>query len=38
MTLQEITDIMARPDLTSEIVGGVLNIFREPGNTFLDRT
>jgi len=35
MTLQEITDILNRPDLTSEIVGGVLNIFREPGNTFL---
>ena len=35
MTLQEITDILARPDLTSDVVGGVLNIFREPGNTFL---
>ena len=35
MTLQEITDILARPDLSCEIVGGVLNIFREPGNTFL---
>ncbi len=35
MTLQEITDILARPELNSEVVGGVLNIFREPGNTFL---
>ncbi len=35
MTLREITDILARPELTSEVVGGVLNIFREPGNTFL---
>ena len=35
MTLQEITDILARPELTCELVGGVLNIFREPGNTFL---
>jgi hypothetical protein len=35
MTLQEITDILARPELTYQVVGGVLNIFREPGNTFL---
>jgi energy-coupling factor transporter ATP-binding protein EcfA2 len=35
MTLQEITDILAKPELTCEVVGGVLNIFREPGNTFL---
>jgi hypothetical protein len=35
MTLQEITNILARPELTCEVVGGVLNIFREPGNTFL---
>ena len=35
MTLQEITDILARPELTTEVVGGVLNIFRESGNTFL---
>jgi energy-coupling factor transporter ATP-binding protein EcfA2 len=35
MTLQEITDILARPDLSYKVVGGVLNIFREPGNTFL---
>ena len=35
MTLQEITDILAQPELTCEVVGGVLNIFREPGNTFL---
>ncbi len=35
MTLQEITDIIASPELPSEVVGAVLNIFREPGNTFL---
>jgi len=35
MTLQEITDVLARPELTCDVVGGVLNIFREPGNTFL---
>ncbi len=35
MTLQEITDILSKPELTTEVVGGVLNIFREPGNTFL---
>lgn len=35
MTLQEITDILARPDLGTDVVGNVLNTFREPGNTFL---
>lgn len=35
MTLQEITDIIDRPNLGREVVGGVLNIFRESGNTFL---
>jgi energy-coupling factor transporter ATP-binding protein EcfA2 len=35
MTLQEITDILNRPGLGSEEVGAVLNIFREPGNTFI---
>jgi len=35
MNLQEITDILARPELSYKVVGGVLNIFREPGNTFL---
>jgi hypothetical protein len=35
MTLQEITDILSRPELSCEVVGGVLNIFREPGNTFI---
>lgn len=35
MTLQEITNILDQPKLTSEVVGGVLNIFRETGNTFL---
>ena len=35
MSLQEITDILAKPELPWEVVGGVLDIFREPGNTFL---
>ena len=35
MTLQEITDILDRPNLNFKVVGGVLNIFRESGNTFL---
>ncbi len=35
MTLQEITDILAQPELSCDLVGEVLNIFREPGNTFL---
>jgi len=35
MTLQEITDILLRPGLGTEQVGAVLNIFREPGNTFI---
>ena len=35
MTLQEITNIISKPDLPYAIVGGVLNIFRESGNTFL---
>ena len=35
MTLQEITEIIDRPHLTWEVVGDLLNTFREPGNTFL---
>ena len=35
MTLREITDIMGRPELTAGDVGAVLEIFREPGNTFI---
>ena len=35
MTLKEITNIIGRPDLQSKVVGNVLNIFREPGNTFI---
>ena len=35
MTLQEITDILNRPGMDTERVGAVLNIFREPGNTFI---
>lgn len=35
MTLQEITDILGQPDLNTKVVGDVLNIFREPGNTFI---
>ncbi|NJN42638.1 MAG: hypothetical protein HC811_10820, partial [Flammeovirgaceae bacterium] len=35
MTLQEITDIVNEPDLTTEVVGGVLDIFRAEGNSFI---
>lgn len=35
MTLQEITDIIHKPGITTEVVGGVLNIFREESNSFL---
>ncbi len=35
MTLEEITNIIGRPELGTKEIGGVLNIFREPGNTFL---
>jgi energy-coupling factor transporter ATP-binding protein EcfA2 len=35
MTLQEITDILGRPRFGTKEVGEALNIFREPGNTFI---
>jgi energy-coupling factor transporter ATP-binding protein EcfA2 len=35
MTLEEITHITGRPEFGMEDVGAVLNIFREPGNTFI---
>jgi hypothetical protein len=35
MTLQEITDVIGNPAFTTQQVGTVLNIFREPGNTFI---
>ena len=35
MTLQEITNIIGRPEFGINEVGTVLNIFREPGNTFI---
>jgi hypothetical protein len=35
MTLLEITNIIGNPRFDTETVGGVLNIFREPGNTFI---
>lgn len=35
MTLKEITNILGKPGTTTEDVGAVLNIFREPGNTFI---
>src|SRR5687768_9702996 len=35
MTLEEITNIIGRPGFGTNEVGGVLNIFREPGNTFI---
>lgn len=35
MTLKEITDIINNPKLTTEIVAGILSIFREPENTLV---
>ena len=35
MTLEEITNIINIPEINTEIVGGILEIFREQGNTFL---
>jgi WD40 repeat protein len=35
MTLQEITDIIGREDVDYLTVGRLINIFREPGNTFV---
>ncbi len=35
MNLKEITDILGRPEIGTNEVGAVLNIFREPGNTFI---
>ena len=35
MTLQEITNILGRKEFGTIEVGAVLNIFREPGNTFI---
>lgn len=35
MTLKEISNILGRPEFGTKEVGEVLNIFREPGNTFI---
>lgn len=35
MTLKEIWQIINRPDVDIETLGWVINIFREPGNTFV---
>ena len=35
MSLEEIAAIINNPKLTSEIIGAVLNIFREEGNSFI---
>ena len=35
MTLKEIVNLIGRPEFGTKEVGDVLNIFREPGNTFL---
>lgn len=35
MTLREITQIINEPSLTTEVVGGVLNLFREESNAFI---
>ncbi len=36
MTLREITHILGDPRYKDDTVGNVLNIFREPGNTFIN--
>jgi hypothetical protein len=35
MTLKEIVNILGKPDYDAQVVGSVINIFREPGNTFI---
>ena len=35
MTLREITEIINTPSYTADVVSGVLDIFREPGNSFI---
>ncbi len=35
MTLKEITNLINREEITYGIVNGVINIFREPGSTFI---
>ncbi len=35
MTLREITQIVNDPHLTTDVVGGVLNLFRESNNSFI---
>ncbi len=35
MTLQEITDVIGQPSLGTREVCDILNVFREPGNTFI---
>lgn len=35
MSLGELTEIINTPNLNSKVVGGVLNIFREEGNSFI---
>src|SRR4029077_12566198 len=35
MSLEEITTIINNPKLTSDVIGDVLNIFREQGNSFI---
>ncbi len=35
ITLKEITNLINQPHITYEVVNGVINIFREPGSTFI---
>lgn len=35
MSLGELTEIINTPNLNSKVVGGVLNVFREEGNSFI---
>src|SRR5690606_7759161 len=35
MSIEEITAIINTPEFTSKVVGGVINTFREEGNSFI---
>jgi len=35
MTLEEIRDILNNPEVSLDVIAGILNLFREPGNTFI---
>lgn len=35
MTLEEIRDILNNPEVSIDVIAGILNVFREQGNTFI---